>query len=70
MVNSQKPAERSAKLRWYSFIFRLRIEEFLALLFFGPMVVVTTRAYYFFEAQDKVPRVLIGDIQRVFAIVE
>ena len=55
--------------RWYSFIFRLHIEEFLALLFFGPMVIVTTRAYYFFEAQGKVPRVFIGDIQRIFAII-
>jgi membrane-associated phospholipid phosphatase len=57
------------KSLWYSFIFRLRIEEFLALLFFGPMVIVTTRAYYFFEAQGKVPRVFVGDIQRVFAVV-
>jgi len=54
---------------WYSVIYRLRIEEFLALVFFGPMVYLTSKAYFFFESQGKVPKVFIGDVQRVFAIV-
>jgi membrane-associated phospholipid phosphatase len=55
--------------RWYSWVFRLRIEEFLALVFFGPMVYVTARAYFFFKAQGHVPNVFIGDVQRVFGVV-
>jgi len=54
---------------WYSPIFKLRIEEFLALVFFGPMVYLTLKAYLFFKAQGQVPRVFIGDVQRVFAVV-
>ena len=60
---------RNGAAPWYSFVFRLRIEEFLALLFFGPMVYFTSKAYFFFKAQGQVPRVFIGDVQRVFAVV-
>ncbi len=59
---------RSA-LGWYTAVFRLRIEEFLALVFFGPMVYFTTKAYFFFKSQGHVPDVFIGDVQRVFAVV-
>ena len=55
--------------RWYMAVFRLRIEEFLALVFFGPMVYFTTKAYFFFKSQGHVPDVFIGDVQRVFAVV-
>jgi membrane-associated phospholipid phosphatase len=54
---------------WYAWIFRLRIEEFLALVFFGPMVYLTAKAYFFFKSQGHVPNVFIGDVQRVFAVV-
>jgi membrane-associated phospholipid phosphatase len=50
-------------------IFRLRIEEFLALVFFGPMVYLTGKAYFFFKAQGQVPKVFIGDVQRVFGVI-
>jgi membrane-associated phospholipid phosphatase len=59
----------AAKLHWYSLIFRLRIEEFLALLFFCPMVYLTTKAFFFFKSQGQVPKVFVGDVQRVFAVV-
>jgi hypothetical protein len=49
---------------WYSRIFSLRLEELIALLFFGPMVYFTSKAYLFFQSQGQVPKVLIGDIQR------
>jgi len=55
--------------RWYSWIFRLRIEEFLALVFFGPMVYLTAKAYFFFDAQGHVPRRFVGDVQRVVGVV-
>ncbi len=57
------------KRHWYSAIFRLRIEEFIALVFFGPMVYLTAKAYFFFEAQGHVPRRFVGDVQRVFGVV-
>ena len=54
---------------WYSWIFRMRIEEFIALVFFLPMVFLTTKAYLFFEAQGHVPHRFVGDVQRVFGVV-
>ena len=54
---------------WWSFIFRFRIEEFIALLFFAPMVFLTSRAYLFFKAQGHVPKIFVGDVERVFAVV-
>jgi len=56
-------------LGWYGWIYGLRIEEFLAFLFFGPMVYFTSKAYFYFKAAGDVPRVFIGDVQRVFAII-
>jgi membrane-associated phospholipid phosphatase len=55
------------KSRPLSVIFKLRIEEFIALLFFGPMVYFTAKAYFFFRAQGHVPRLFMGDVQRVLA---
>lgn len=57
------------KLRWFSHLFRLRIEEFIALVFFAPMVYSTARAYFFFDAQGHVPRRFVGDVQRAAAVV-
>lgn len=54
---------------WYSWIFRMRIEEFIALVFFFPMVFLTTKAYLFFESQGHVPHRFVGDVQRVFGVV-
>jgi membrane-associated phospholipid phosphatase len=71
VIRLVKPEEitASSSRPWYSWLFRMRIEEFLALVFFGPMVYFTSKAYLFFKAQGHVPRVFIGDIQRVFAVV-
>jgi membrane-associated phospholipid phosphatase len=55
--------------RWYSWIFRLRIEEFIALVAFIPMVFLTIKAYTFFKSQGSVPNVFVGDVQRVFGIL-
>ena len=54
---------------WWKIIFRFRIEEFIAILFFIPMAFLTTKAYLFFKAQGPVPKVFIGDVERVFAVV-
>jgi len=67
-TNSDLTRNRSVA-RYFQWVFRLRIEEFLALLFFGPMVYLTAKAYLFFKASGKVPRVFVGDVQRVFAVV-
>jgi membrane-associated phospholipid phosphatase len=68
-VSRVEAAPMTISTPWYAFIFRLRIEEFLALVFFGPMVYLTSKAYLFFKAQGQVPRVFVGDMQRVFAVV-
>jgi len=46
------------------FIFRLRIEEFIALLFFLPMTYFTFKAYFFFSSQGHIPNYIKGDMQR------
>ena len=76
IVTDKTAREKAANSRyhthvsgWYRWIFRLRIEEFLALLFFGPMVYFTSKAYFFFKANGDVPKVFVGDVQRVFAAV-
>jgi membrane-associated phospholipid phosphatase len=72
LIEEIKPdvlGSESRPAAWYSIAFRLRIEEFLALVFFGPMVYLTSKAYFFFRAQGQVPRVFTGDVQRVFAVV-
>lgn len=66
---SSDPLAVGRSLPWYYAIFRLRIEEFLALLFFGPMVYYTSKAYFFFKSQGHVPKLFVGDVQRVFAVV-
>jgi membrane-associated phospholipid phosphatase len=62
-------SDRSIPIPLLSQIFRLRIEEFLALVFFGPMVYLTSKAYFFFKSQGQMPNVFIGDVQRVFGAV-
>ncbi len=57
------------RLPWLDWIFRLRIEEFLALMASGPMVYYTFKAYFYFKAQGHIPRLFMGDIQRVIGIV-
>ena len=57
------------KYNLFSNIFRLRIEEFIALVFFGPMAYLTIKAYLFFASQGEIPRRFTGDIQRLFAII-
>lgn len=66
---TKRTADVIESRRWFDWIFRLRIEEFIALLFFGPMVYLTARAYFFFEAQGHVPIRFVGDVQRVVAVV-
>jgi len=53
----------------FSRIFRLRIEEFIALVFFGPMAYLTIKAYLFFDARGEIPRRFVGDMQRLFAVI-
>ncbi|NOZ61275.1 MAG: inositol phosphorylceramide synthase, partial [Calditrichaeota bacterium] len=50
-------------------VFSLRLEEFIAILFFIPMVFLTTRAYYFFSIQGKVPRRIQGGMDRIWITV-
>jgi membrane-associated phospholipid phosphatase len=45
---------------------KLRFEEFIAFIFFLPMVYFTTKAYVFFSLQGKVPRRITGDMQRIW----
>ncbi len=68
-IDAEQGHPNGPKNHWYSPIFRLRIEEFIALVFFGPMVYLTAKAYFFFEAQGHVPRRFSGDVQRVAAVV-
>lgn len=75
-ISSRKRAAVSSEIgntpprpQWYSWIFRMRIEEFLALVFFFPMLFLTIKAYIFFKSQGNVPNVFVGDVQRVFGII-
>jgi|GEM_PF-107732 len=75
-ISSRKRAAVSSEIgnvplrpQWYSWIFRMRIEEFLALVFFFPMLFLTIKAYLFFKSQGNVPNVFVGDVQRVFGII-
>ena len=54
---------------WYSWIFKLRIEEFIAVIFFFPMLFFTFKAYLYFKSQGDIPNVFVGDVQRVFGII-
>ncbi|UCC78448.1 MAG: inositol phosphorylceramide synthase [Candidatus Zixiibacteriota bacterium] len=60
---------KDLKSPWYTWIFRLRIEEFTALVFFFPMLYFTFKAYTFFKSIGDVPNVFVGDVQRVFGII-
>jgi membrane-associated phospholipid phosphatase len=51
------------------FVFSMRLEEFVAFLFIGPMAYFTLKAYLFFHAQGKIPRLFNGDMQRLGAVV-
>jgi len=62
-------SDQGSRKRWYSTIFRLRIEEFTALVFFFPMLYLTIKAYTFFKSQGDIPNVFMGDVQRVFGII-
>lgn len=50
-------------------ILKLRLEEFIAIIFFLPMVYLTSKAYYFFAVHGKVPRRIEGDMQRIWVTV-
>ena len=50
-------------------ILRLRLEEVIAILFFLPMVYLTTKAYFYFQSMERVPKRILGDWQRVWATV-
>lgn len=50
-------------------IFKLRLEEFIAILFFLPMVFLTSKAYFFFLEQGKVPKRISGDLQRIWITI-
>ncbi|MCD6162146.1 MAG: inositol phosphorylceramide synthase [candidate division Zixibacteria bacterium] len=57
----------AAKLK--HIIFSFRPEEFIALAAFFPMAYLTFKAYFFFKAQGYVPKLFIGDMQRLGAVV-
>lgn len=50
-------------------LFKLRLEEFIAILFFLPMVFLTSKAYFFFLEQGKVPKRISGDLQRIWITI-
>ena len=50
-------------------IFSFRPEEFIALMAFFPMAFLTLKAYFFFKAHGEVPRLFVGDMQRLGAVV-
>lgn len=49
--------------------FKLRLEEFIAILFFVPMIYFTSQAYFFFLEQGKVPKRILGDWQRIWITI-
>ncbi len=50
-------------------ILSLRLEEFIALLFFVPMVYLTSKAYFYFLSIDKMPKRILGDMHRIWITV-
>ncbi len=50
-------------------ILMLRLEELIAIIFFLPMVLLTTKAYYFFYTKGKVPARIEGNMQRIWVTV-
>lgn len=51
------------------FIFSFRPEEFIALVAFFPMAYLTLKAYFFFKSQGHVPKIFVGDMQRLAVVV-
>ena len=45
-------------------LLRLRVEEFIAFLFFLPMTYFTFKAYFFFRAQGHIPNAIEGGVAR------
>src|SRR3990172_3194020 len=45
-------------------VLRLRVEEFIAFLFFLPMTYFTFKAYFFFKAQGHIPNTIEGGLAR------
>jgi membrane-associated phospholipid phosphatase len=64
---SNMPKNRFQLLK--KIIFSFRPEEFIALVAFFPMSYLTIKAYFFFKAQGSVPKIFIGDMQRLGAVV-
>jgi len=50
-------------------ILRLRVEEFIAFLFFLPMTYFTFKAYFFFRAQGHIPNAIQGGMARWLATI-
>jgi membrane-associated phospholipid phosphatase len=50
-------------------VFSFRLEEFLTLVAFFPMAYLTIKAYLFFQSQGHVPKLFIGDMQRLAVVV-
>jgi membrane-associated phospholipid phosphatase len=55
--------------KWKRFVFSMRPEEFIAFVFFWPMMYLTIKAYLFFHGQGHIPNVFKGDMQRLIAVV-
>jgi len=47
-------------------VLRLRLEEAIAILFFLPMVYLTSKAYFYFVSLDHMPKRILGDWQRLW----
>jgi len=51
------------------FVFSMRLEEFVAFVYFWPMAYFTFKAYAYFQSQGDIPRRFTGDMQRLGAVV-
>jgi len=47
-------------------VLKLRLEEAIAILFFVPMVYLTSKAYFHFYGTGHIPRRILGDWQRMW----
>ncbi|PWB70124.1 hypothetical protein C3F09_09535 [candidate division GN15 bacterium] len=68
-VRSDRDLSVAPPRHWWDWIFRLRIEEFLALVFFAPMVYLTLKAFFFYYSQGIYYRKFVGDVERACAVV-
>jgi membrane-associated phospholipid phosphatase len=57
------------RISWLAWVFRLRIEEVLALLALGPMIFFTSKAYIFYLAKGQVPSLFLDDTWRVLGVI-